>query len=45
VVIARRESDLGTLARNSRWLPVAAPPGARVWTDDFADVLGAFKWW
>jgi hypothetical protein len=44
IVIARNERDLGTLAKTSRWLPIVRPERTRVWSDDFSDVLSAFKW-
>lgn len=42
VVLARRPADLGALASVAgRWKPLASSPSARVWTDDYANVLGA----
>jgi hypothetical protein len=43
VVIARRQDDLGRLAKNEAWHPVRGKPGARLWTDDFSDVFSAFR--
>ena len=40
-VLARGEAALGTLAMDARWLPLPAAPGARIWTDDFSDLIGA----
>jgi len=44
VVMARRRDDLGKLLRDSRWLPVEGHSVPRVWTDDFSNLLNAFKW-
>ena len=43
VVIGRRPDDLGSLASDSRWKPLTAQPGRRVWTDDFSDILSVLK--
>ncbi len=42
VVVARRDEDLGVLAKNRRWR--GANPGlhGRVWTDDFSNILSVF---
>ncbi|MEW6304477.1 MAG: fused MFS/spermidine synthase, partial [Verrucomicrobiota bacterium] len=44
VVIARRAEDLGAIAGIARWEEL--PPGEKpqVWSDDFSNVLGVFKW-
>jgi hypothetical protein len=42
VVMARREADLGTLAEKPAWKKV--PPGPAEWTDDYSNLLGAFRW-
>jgi hypothetical protein len=42
VVMARRRADLGMLGRDGRWVPVQ--PGARVWTDDYSNLLTVIKW-
>jgi spermidine synthase len=44
VVLARSEEDFGRLTRNSRWLPLEARGDARVWTDDFSNILSVFRW-
>ena len=44
VVLARRESDLGYLTKKARWLPLEGRLPPQVWTDDFSNLLGAFKW-
>jgi len=52
VVLARDRADLATLADlanpadlagGPRWKPLPARPGARVWTDDFSNLLEALK--
>ena len=44
VVSAETEDDLGRLANSSRWLSPEPQPDRRVWTDDFSNLLGIFKW-
>ena len=44
VVLARNNASLGGLPSASGWAPITAPPGFRVWTDDFSDVLSVLKW-
>jgi hypothetical protein len=44
VVMAHQRADLGALARDPRWAPLAPRPGTRVWTDDFSNILGVIKW-
>jgi hypothetical protein len=44
VVLARRSEDLGGLNKSARWLPLESRAPARVWTDDFSNILGVFKW-
>ena len=40
-VIARRDEDIGTLAKSEFW-PVREPdPRQRVWTDDYSNIVGA----
>ncbi|CAG0966172.1 hypothetical protein PHYC_00996 [Phycisphaerales bacterium] len=43
VVLARDERSLGALAADPAWRSVA--PGARTWTDDYSNLLGAFQGW
>jgi len=38
-VLTRAEEDLGALVVDPTWLPLRADPDARVWTDQFCDVL------
>jgi spermidine synthase len=44
VALARRTEDLGALARTVSWGRVRPPPGFPVWTDDYSNVLGVFRW-
>ncbi|MFN4259991.1 MAG: spermidine synthase [Gemmataceae bacterium] len=44
VIMARQEADLGDLPRNPRWQPLTGDPHAPLWTDDFSNVLGVFRW-
>ena len=43
VAIARDPATLAPLAAEEIWIPLAAPPRGRAWTDDFSNVLGALK--
>ena len=44
VVLAESRAELDLLLRASKgWRPLQAPPSQRVWTDDYADVLGALR--
>jgi hypothetical protein len=44
VVLARRPADLSRLAGRPGWRSLAGGPGAAVWTDDHADLLGLLRW-
>ena len=44
LVMARRQQDLGRIAKDSRWLPVRGRPNAQVWTDDFSNIISVFTW-
>ena len=40
--IARDSLALSPLP--ATWLPLAPPPGFRVWSDDYSNVLSVFRW-
>jgi hypothetical protein len=42
--LARTPQDLGRAPGDPRWHPCAADPGARPWSDDYANVLRAIDW-
>jgi hypothetical protein len=44
IVMARGPADLDALAQNSKWKPIEVNPGARVWTDDYSDLLHIINW-
>lgn len=44
VLMARVPADLGSLADDSAWQPLAAPAGRAVWTDNFSSLLSVFRW-
>jgi hypothetical protein len=44
VLMARREQDLGKLARSWRWDKVTGRNGAYLWTDDFSNLFRVFQW-
>ncbi|MCX6549803.1 MAG: fused MFS/spermidine synthase [Acidobacteria bacterium] len=43
VVMARDREDLGPLGSDSRWGRIEEP-AARVWTDDYSNLLALFRW-
>jgi SAM-dependent methyltransferase len=43
MVMARKSEDLQVLSQDARWMPVSPVLGARVWTDDFSNVLSIIK--
>ena len=44
VAMARSRADLGALATDPRWTPMPVPPGTKVWTDDYSNLLRVIKW-
>jgi len=44
IIMARRRENLGKLVRDSRWIPVSVAKDAKIWTDDFSDIVSVFKW-
>jgi hypothetical protein len=44
VILARSEIDLDPLARDLRWEQLRSEPNTPLWTDDFSNLLSAFKW-
>ena len=43
MVMARKNEDLQVLSQDPRWMPVSPILGARVWSDDFSNVLSIIK--
>lgn len=43
-VVARREEDLGSLLRDSRWRPLPVRPEMAPWTDDFSNLWSVMRW-
>jgi hypothetical protein len=43
-VLAHTPADLGRLGADRRWHPCGDDPSARVWTDDYSDLLSAIAW-
>lgn len=43
VLMARDTEDFGAIATDSRWGTIQDPP-ARVWTDDYSNLLALFRW-
>ena len=44
IVMARSRDDLVELAQDPRWKPIDVEPGARVWSDDYSDLLHIINW-
>ncbi len=44
VAMARSAADLGRLPGDRRWHACRPDDGARTWTDDYSNVLGAIDW-
>jgi hypothetical protein len=43
-VLARVPGDFGRLDADTRWHACGGDPSARVWTDDYSDLLSAIAW-
>jgi hypothetical protein len=43
VLMARDRDDFGLIASDQRWGPIQDAP-ARVWTDDYSNLLALFRW-
>jgi len=44
VVMGRSRADLGSVATDAHWVPLDAPAGTQVWTDDYSNLLRVIKW-
>jgi hypothetical protein len=44
VMLARKETDFGSLSRSSAWKKIELQETVNVWTDDFSNILSVFKW-
>ena len=44
IVLAKKPSTLSELLQQYGWTPLPPEPAARVWTDDYTDLLGVLKW-
>jgi hypothetical protein len=43
VLLTRRKSDLGSLAKDDDWEPLGPDDSQRLWTDDFSNILSVIK--
>jgi spermidine synthase len=43
-IMARPASDLAKLTHDDRWKPLSGRVKARLWTDDFSNILSVFIW-
>jgi hypothetical protein len=41
VISAREREDFGILLQDTDWTEIVPPPGQRIWTDDYSNVIGA----
>ena len=44
VLIARDQATIDALALGEVWRPLETPPGRRVWSDDFSNLLAVIRW-
>lgn len=44
VILAKSMKDFGKLTQDPRWKPLQRRPEVGVWTDDYSNLLGVFKW-
>jgi hypothetical protein len=44
MVMARSDEALGPLAHDPRWVRLTGREGHRLWTDDYSNLLGVFRW-
>jgi hypothetical protein len=44
VVMARQQANLGPLLKTAQWLRLEGRSPPQIWTDDFSNLLGVFKW-
>jgi spermidine synthase len=44
VALARQVRDLRNLPEDPRWKTLEGRSGARLWTDDYSNIPGVFKW-
>jgi hypothetical protein len=42
--MARRQTDLTPFTKRGLWEVLPGKSGARVWTDDYSNILEVFKW-
>jgi spermidine synthase len=44
IVLAKDKAVLAPLADDARWAELLGRPARRVWTDDYSNLLGVYKW-
>jgi hypothetical protein len=44
LIMARRRQDFGVLADDARWHEVLGRHDARIWTDDYSNILSVLEW-
>jgi hypothetical protein len=44
ILMAHRQTDLAPFIKRGLWEPLRGKPAARVWTDDYSNILEVFKW-
>ncbi len=44
VILTRDAEHLGDLGADTRWQPLKSGARTAVWTDDYSNILGVFKW-
>jgi hypothetical protein len=44
ILMARRDTDLSAFTKRGLWITLSGKPAARVWTDDYSNILEVFNW-
>jgi hypothetical protein len=44
ILMAHKDTDLSAFTKRGLWETLSGKPGARVWTDDYSNILEVFKW-
>ncbi len=42
--MTHRQADLSAFTKRGLWVTLSGKPGARVWTDDYSNILEVFNW-
>ncbi len=45
VLMASTPDDLAQFTQDSGWMPLVSDTDAKVWTDDFSNIVSVLRWW